>query len=96
MAFDKLDTYTDELVTRCRRFHALHDTHFDQPADVFALPGNIADRCRLNVQMDEIKEALLLYYQTVLSTAKFKGQRDYCRRAMLNLDQRWFDQRGIK
>ena len=52
--------------------------------------GEQMDKLRaLNVQRDALFEALVIYYQTVLSTSKFVSQRQHCRELLIKLNPAW-------
>lgn len=75
MAFEKLYTFVDEVKNK-----------------ILWLEGRIKEepdrdnRLRMRTKITVYFDSLRIYYETVCATAKFKSQREHCKRVMIELD----------
>ena len=75
MAFEKISDYTEKIRQLILTAKRIGETHEDK-----------GTRLRAFAKESDLFEALVVYHDTVLQTAKFKGQRQHCRKVLEELN----------
>lgn len=78
MAFEKINEFTNQIRDK---YKSLDANSMNEPDET--------KRKRMYSEKWALFDALVIYYQTTLQTAKFRMQRDYCKQILTDLNPSW-------